>query len=392
MDRRLLASLLLASLALTSTACDPDDGDPPADGGTQTDGGTSPADGGTTPADGGTAPTDGGTGGTGAITAPSDSWTWVDFPDSACGNGAATGIGINPTARSTDVFLYLEGGGACWDEVTCFVLGAASNLTTGYGQAQFFSTQPPGPTTRWAVNRGAAENPFKDMSFVYVPYCTGDVHGGDAVRTYGTRPQVHHKGRANMQAFLTRLAATFTGPRRIFLAGSSAGGFGAQLNYERVAQAFPQAEVHLLSDSGQMVTPAGTLLTTWVTNWGLSIPAGCVGCATDFTKFPAYLHDTYPARRFALDAFTQDDVLRRFFGYAPADFETRTLGVLSSAYGTRANAHYFLKAGTSHTMLGSLETVALASGGTSLRSWLSAWVAGSASWTNQSEVTVPPAP
>ena len=37
--------------------------------------------------------------------------TWVDFPGSACGNGVATGVGVN-LHQSTDVLIYLQGGGA----------------------------------------------------------------------------------------------------------------------------------------------------------------------------------------------------------------------------------------------------------------------------------------
>jgi Pectinacetylesterase len=218
------------------------------------------------------------------------------------------------------------------------------------------------------------------MSYVFVPYCTGDVHGGDAVQTYGTQ-QVHHKGASNMAAVLPKLVATFPGVKRVFLGGSSAGAFGAQLNYERVAAAFPDAEVHVLADSGQMVTPAGTLLNTWLTHWGVKIPAACTNCATDFTRFPVYLADTYPKSRFALLAWSRDNVLSTFFGYSAANFETQTLSLLSSSYDGKANAKYFLKRGTQHTFLGSLDTITSTTGVT-LESWVQQWVDGSATWSN----------
>ncbi len=89
------------------------------------------------------------------------------------------------------------------------------------------------------------------MSFVCVPYFTGDVHAGDNVMNYpaaGTQVPartVHHKGAKNLDAFLVRLHDTFPDAARVFLVGSSAGAFGAQqLNYQRVAAAWPAAEVH----------------------------------------------------------------------------------------------------------------------------------------------------
>src|SRR5262245_55134744 len=44
------------------------------------------------------------------ITAPSDQWTWIPFDDAFCGNGTTTGIGVNPTTKSTRVLIFLEGG------------------------------------------------------------------------------------------------------------------------------------------------------------------------------------------------------------------------------------------------------------------------------------------
>lgn len=341
--RKLLLTLLFASVPLGLTACGDDEDKTP-------------------------------------IESPSESWTWVDVPGTACGNGEETGIGVNPTDASDDLYIYMQGGGACWDEQTCFVLRSASNLTSGYKQAQFQND-----STRNAsmFNRTQGTNPFRAMSYVFVPYCTGDVHGGSAVQTYGSR-QVHHKGASNVEAWLPKLVSTFPDVKRVFLAGSSAGAFGAQLNYERVSAAFPDAEVHVLADSGQMVTPGGTLLDTWLTHWGVTIPATCTNCSADFTRFPAYLADTYPESRFGLLAWSRDNVLINFFALPAATFETRTQELLTSSYGGKANARYFLKRGTQHTFLGGFDTLSSTTGVT-LKDWVSQWVEGNPAWSNVQE-------
>ena len=312
------------------------------------------------------------------IVAPVETWTWAGFPDSACGNGAPTGIGINTTNRSKDVFIYLMGGGACWSSLTCAY--AASNLTTGYVEANFRADT----TTRAPpFNRAEPTNPFKDMSYVFVPYCTGDVHAGDNVMSYpavGTQVPartVHHKGAKNLDAFLVRLHDTFPDARRVFLSGSSAGAFGAQLNYQRVAAAWPSAEVHMLADCGQFVNPSGTLLTEWRAAWNL--PGGCVGCDTNLSLFPKYLHDSAPSRRFALLGYTQDGTLRQFAGYDGPTYEQLTLSLATSAYDTTPNAKYFIVAGSSHVMLGDLQTLQ-GPQGTSLLSWVQAFVSGAPAW------------
>ena len=314
------------------------------------------------------------------ITTSLERWIWAGFPDSACGNGAPTGIGINATNRSKDVFIYLQGGGACWNALTCAF--AASNLTTGYGEADFIADPTRGAAP---FNRAVATNPFKDMSFVFVPYCTGDVHAGDNVMNYpaaGTQVPartVHHKGAKNLDAFLVRLHDTFPDATRVFLVGSSAGAFGAQLNYQRVAAAWPATEVHLLADCGQFVNPSGTLLAEWRAAWNLPSAPGCTGCDTDLSLFPKYLHDSAPTRRFGLLAYTQDGTLRQFAGYDGPTYEQLTRSLASSAYDSTMNGKYFMVAGSSHVMLGDLQTLQ-GPQNTSLLSWVQAFVSGSPTW------------
>lgn len=320
------------------------------------------------------------------IVAPDETWTWAAFPDSACGNGEPTGIGVNLTTKSEDVLIYLMGGGACWNTVTCD-LPFAVNIDTGYTGFDFASEPvlAGGP-----FQRGAANNPFKDMSFVFVPYCTGDVHSGDNVAMYPPvsvggyhfpARTVHHRGAYNMSLFISRLRDTFPNARRVFISGSSAGAYGAQFNFPALKAAFPGAEVHAYADCGQMVNPSGALLTDWVTSWNMQAPAGCVDCTTDFTKFPKWLNETYPQSRFALLAFTQDSVLSQFFGYSGADFETQINALLTSAYDGKANARYFLVGGNSHTMLPSFFTQT-GPGGATLVDWTTKFVAGDAAWVN----------
>jgi Pectinacetylesterase len=320
---------------------------------------------------------DGGIADAGALDAGDSRWTWVPVPESACGSGTPTGVGLNVSNRSQDVFIYLQGGGACWSSASCAV--SAANLD-GYDDAKFLrdSTLSAAPFVR-----SSPINPFKDMSYVFVPYCTGDVHAGDSVRMYpaqGSVPgrTVFHKGGKNMQLVLPLLKAQFPDARRVFLVGSSAGAFGAQLNYERVADTWPQAEVHLLADCGQLVNPTGALLTQWLDAWNITLPQQCSGCLMDFPRFPKYLHDSHPNRRFGLLGYTQDSTLRQFAGLDAATYQQRTLDLAASAYDTTSNAKYFIVAGTSHVMFRNPNIQA--ADGTTLLEWTTAFVNGDASW------------
>ena len=317
------------------------------------------------------------------ILPPAETWTWAGFPTSACGNGAPTGLGVNLTTRSKDLLIYLQGGGACWNALSCEY--TATNLKEGYDGAAFAAEgqlQAP-PFSRVAMN-----NPFKDMSFVFVPYCTGDVHAGDAVKDYPAFVQgpinipartVSHKGGKNMEAFLLRLKDTFPDAQRVFISGSSAGAYGAQLNFERVRATWPDAQVHLLADCGQTVTPAGTLFGEWLAAWNLAVPADCTDCGTNFAKYPQYLHAKYPASRFGLLAYTQDNTLRQFSGLDATTFQQRTLELTASAYDPTSNAKYFVLAGATHVMLGDFFTLQ-SPGGVKLVDWTAGLVSGAPAW------------
>jgi len=311
------------------------------------------------------------------MAAPNEQWSWIGFDDAVCGSGQTTGLGVNLTARSSDVVIYFLGGGACWDEQTCIVDGRAANLDTFNATTFALATLLAFPNT--PLDRALPGNPFKDASLIFVPYCTGDLHAGTTVNTYGTRI-IHHAGAPNVTAFLRRLTPTFPGARRIFVTGSSAGGYGAQINYARFVEAFPDAEVHMLADSAQAVQPSGTLYATWLAAWRPTIPPGCTACTTDLTALPAWLSATYPSRRFGLLAFQKDTVLPGYFDLTQEAFEAGTLDLLSAAYGPTANARYFALPGPGHVMLAG--DLSQSVGGVTLQAWLTRWYRGDAAWAS----------
>jgi len=313
------------------------------------------------------------------ISAAANTWTWVPIDGTACGNGSATGIGVNPTAASTDVVVYLQGGGACWDDLTCFTIGTASNLD-GYGQTAF-ATEP--VLGAELFDRAAAGNPFQHASYVFVPYCTGDLHAGDEVHGY-VNGTVHHVGARNLEAILSRLAGTFTGTRRVFASGSSAGGYGVELRFHRFVTAFPDAEVHGLADGAQPVQPANGLIPTAIAAWNLQLPPGCAACSTSFPALADHLGATWPGHRIGLTASTDDGTLRFYFGYPDAlTFSTATRALLASdAYGPTTDQRYFAKKIVDHTMLGHLEWTTDTSTLT-LRDWVVQWRDGDPLWANQ---------
>jgi Pectinacetylesterase len=296
-----------------------------------------------------------------AIAATANNWSWVPFNDAFCGDGSTVGIGINPSSTGSRVLIYLEGGGACYDETTCYALGTAANFSGGYSQAQFNAEAA--STSYLALpggffDRTAPANPFKDYSYVYVPYCTGDVHSGNNVVTLGAHT-AHFVGFNNMKAYLSRLYPTFRAADRVVLAGSSAGGFGALANWWQTQRAFGDIRVDMIDDSGTLM-PEDILANgndsdvTEFNVWNLAttLPPPCATCATALDTIFDFYSAQFPNSRGALLSYTQDTVLPSYYGISAADFTAGLNELVAGQFNatTNPNLAYFTFAGAGHVL------------------------------------------
>ena len=294
-----------------------------------------------------------------AITAPAETWTWVPFDNAYCGNGSTTGIGINLTSASNRLLIYLQEGGACWNALTC-AAGLADNFTTGYGASNFATDAT--DTTYLALSggffdRSAAANPFKDYSFVFVPYCTGDTHSGSNVTSLGAGLTAHFVGFRNITAYLERLAVTFPAVDRIVLAGSSAGGFGAAANWWQTAQAFPGVRVDMIDDSGAIMpndvlpspdTEQAAQRAAW--NLSATTPPGCTDCATSLDAVYTFGSTTFPGSRGALLSYQNDSVLPSFYFITTQKFTLGLGEVEAQLFDPTMNLRYFNASGSGHVL------------------------------------------
>lgn len=246
-------------------------------------------------------------------------WTWVDIPGAKCRDGSPTGIGVRLNPASDKVFIYLEGGGACFNGTTCAIslAGFNSNAFGAWaatvGKLGIFDTHP-------------SSNPVRDWNAVYVPYCTGDVHVGSVSNKSvpGGPSGQEFVGYENINLYLKRLVPTFSHASQVLLTGVSAGGFGAAFNYDRVASAFCPTPVVLLDDSGPpMADPylAPCLQKQWRDLWDIdqTLPPSCTGCTGPdgggIVNYATYLSARWPDSRMGLISSTHDSVISTFFGF-----------------------------------------------------------------------------
>ncbi len=176
---------------------------------------------------------------------------WNEFApggDTICSRGTDYAYWVRKGSVNKVVVDFI-GGGACWDDVTCSLAGATfeetvdsiRELVQAGDAAGFYDDQNPA-------------NPFKDWYHVVIPYCTGDVHWGDNVATYGAGTMnevtINHKGAVNSRAVLDWVYSSFSAPEQILVTGCSAGAYGAALWSAFVMQHYPDSQVFQFGDSG----------------------------------------------------------------------------------------------------------------------------------------------
>lgn len=308
------------------------------------------------------------------LEAPRNEWTWIDVDGMKCGNGSSSGIGVNLTDESDDVLIFLEGGGACWDGYTCWgPPGTALYLQTGYN-ALAFATDP--QRILYFLNRGDDGNPFRKKNLIYIPYCTGDAFAGDNVINlswFGDH-ETHFVGYRNVGIALSRIVATLPSAKRVWLAGDSAGGFGAAFNFGRVQTAFPKARVDVIDDSGQPIMPNAARWQIWKALWNIQMPSDCTKCDDGPGAFVDYYRGKYPNSRFGLISFDYDIVIAPFMNLSLDDFHQQLLALASEIDASWANARYFILPGASHV------GIALPTPG--LRAWITKMVEDDPTWSS----------
>ena len=393
----LLLALTLALACGESTTTDPDGGSAELDGGAPTsdgggaetdggsvtgvDAGTSMDDAGTMPRDGGISTFDASVEGDPLESLVADgTWQWFDV-GLCCRNGSNTGIGVRARPGASRLVIYLQGGGACFNTLTC--IGNPASYAGPFDSSR-------------GIFSDAESNPVGDANFIFVPYCTGDVFGGtrEGVSLGGSQDFV---GRFNMQLVTNIARGHFGEAERVLLTGSSAGGFGAAISYPVVADGFAPTVVDLVLDASPVMADDDVLppclQQQWRELWGLVMPEGCTDCTQEngdgMENAASYYASAYPDARFGLISRTGDSTIRSFYSFGSNDcspslgrgvgVEEYTAGLLdlrsSILEPTGRWATYFSR-GSAHTYFTSGDYTTAHVAGTTPEEWLTDVLAG----------------
>ena len=322
----------------------------------------------------------------------------------------------------TKLMVFFMGGGACWNITNCsynhtysedlfesvMLLGLVSaGAAGGRGVGGFLDTANP-------------DNPFRDWTIVYVPYCTGDLNAGQADYTYpdtyntvNPAPvQIRHRGAVNTALVVQWMEENITpnaSVTKLFVTGLSAGSYASLLAFPSIREAFSGGTAYYLGDAGvgYAGVDADAHTFTWYAKnrWNVQLPAAIFG-TTDIGTFTEYKDLVYEGVNhylgrepmIALRQYTTKyDATQAWFYNIQVDdhidypnfwgsesgadpdlpvYQAWSTGMLDAIDIGLANYRYYIGSGIDHTIIFYNKTYTETSGGTSFIGWVDSLVNG----------------
>ncbi len=192
-----------------------------------------------------------------------------DSTGAKCADGSDYKFNIKRSVSSSNMVIFLEGGGGCWSYESCDISSGGftnSGLIGGQAGNNFpegtllVATQMSLATT---ALRPGYHAKYDNWTKVYLPYCTQDLGVGAITKTYhaedGSGERVmHHHGLKVQGAVINWLKDNLEKPGQLLMTGQSAGGFGSELLYHTYRTAMEPSKGYMLNDAGPiMPAPQG---------------------------------------------------------------------------------------------------------------------------------------
>ena len=311
---------------------------------------------------------------------PVGEWSTIEpGGDTICSLGTPFSFFVRPAEVASDkLLIYFQGGGACW-------FGDICNVSVNPTYDPFVDGGDV-PLPGGIFDYANPENPFVDYNTVFVPYCTADVHIGNAVREYESSAgpvTIYHNGYNNAMTVLNWTFANFENPETVFVTGSSAGSIPSPFYAEFVAEAYPEARIEVLGDgAGGYRVPLNAPITFGA--WGtMSILTDLYEAYTvdnlSFEAFYIEVGKAYPQISMTQYNTAADATQIRFLllsgvvGVPLIELLELNFADIQAEVDTFA---HFLAGGELHTILGRPQLYTYAVGGIRLIDWLTALANG----------------
>lgn len=209
----------------------------------------------------------------------------------SCFDGSDYKFFVNLTPTSKNFVIFLEPGGACFDAESC----SAESIKTDKldpnkpdldqnGNYQYKSergiSNPKGVSDTYpsllqalenlkAPERGSYISPVvsrisllegdrtrvQNWNYIYLPYCSGDIHVGDVIRTLtnekdGKSVTAYFNGTNNIISALGWMRNNMPKPTQVYLTGQSAGSAAVDIHRATVRHFLNPEQLFTLADSG----------------------------------------------------------------------------------------------------------------------------------------------
>jgi hypothetical protein len=308
--------------------------------------------------------------------------------ETRCARDTPFVFAVRPGTSRKIVVEYM-GGGACWDEFSCGFADAlftddaewieAFEGATGIVGGIYDETNP--------------DNPIADHHHVLIPYCTGDIHWGNADVVYGegtsNEVPIMHRGAVNSQAVLDWMAETYEEPEQVVAVGCSAGAYGAIMWSAHLARQYPAADLVQWGDSG-----VGIITDDWFAesfpSWNAEavfpahIPALDPAQVDLITTDAGYLYEEVarflPDGRFGqFNAYadgTQVTYYQAMGGGSSDEWTTQMLQRVEDIQQAVPNFSSYVAGGSRHCIIGSNDFYSLETDGVKVRDWFAEMVDG----------------
>ncbi|MDP8225587.1 MAG: pectin acetylesterase-family hydrolase [Candidatus Lernaella stagnicola] len=257
---------------------------------------------------------------------------YYDKEDFRCYNGRQAHVAVRP-GKENKVMFFMEGGGASWP-------GGGFAVQINYPFDISYRSRVP-------------QNPLRDWTFVYVPYCDNSIHSGDNVMKVKGRTR-YFQGLRHTAAAVALTKKLFPDAEKVLVTGASAGGMGTYLAWVITKSQYPDTDTYVLSDSGMGFWNPNDLETWNVINdaWALRMPSACARCDSTVQTwlFDLYL-DLDPQVRIGMFTAYQDVIMSNFFlKMSGPDYEKAVMAITNQikAAHPRRFGRFFIE-GRTHT-------------------------------------------
>lgn len=181
-------------------------------------------------------------------------------PDGAINSDGTKAKALFRKGSNRKLIVLLNGGGASMTSYTAprSFIAVQGTSEPGFYTANMSDSQDLVSCLNEGIGLMEEKNPFRDWTFVFLPYTTGDFHCGTGDYDYtgldGTPKVLRHHGYTNVQLFMDAALPLLGEVDTLVVTGVSAGGIGTSVIANDIISMFPDvSNTTVCVDAGLVV-------------------------------------------------------------------------------------------------------------------------------------------